>query len=83
MSFEGYYQLICKKGHYYNTGLCGAEENTCCPYCKSYPVCWNLVDTTNDEGHPIKPKVLTKRICCKCGSILEETYKIPKKGHKP
>jgi hypothetical protein len=83
MSFEGYYQLICEKGHYYHEGLFGLEEKTPCPYCKSEPAWWNLVDTTNDEGLPIKLKVITKRICCKCGSVLEETYKIPKKGHKP
>lgn len=74
MSFEGYYQLICKKGHCYIAELFGDEEGSKCPFCMSNTIWWNLVDTTNDKGHPIKLKRKTK--------TPEETYYIPRKGHR-
>ena len=82
MSFEGYYQLICEKGHYYTEGLYGLEEDTPCPFCKSKSVWWNLVDITNGEGNHIIPELKKRKKCTKCNSILEETFKIPKGGHR-
>ena len=82
MSFEGYYQLLCKKGHFYQTSLYNSEENTPCPVCQEECVWWNLVDTTNDSGNPIELKLKTQKSCDKCNSILEEIYEIPKTGHR-
>lgn len=81
MSFEGYFQLICKNGHYYHEGLYGDEENTKCPICKEECIWWNLVDTTNDEGTPVVPELLKRKSCKHCKTVLEEIYKIPKEGH--
>jgi hypothetical protein len=91
MSFEGYFQLICKKGHYYTEGLWGAEEKALCYNCGSQPAWWNLVDTTNgdvdDEGNIISGYIKLEQEkeirCDKCNSCLEVTYKIPDEGgHK-
>jgi len=82
MSFEGYYQLICKNGHYYQAGLYTEEENTSC-FCGEKPIWWNLVNITNDAGNPVILKLLKRKICKECDSILEEIYEIPKeKGHR-
>jgi len=82
MSFDGYFQLICENGHAYYEGLFGEEENALCPYCNKKCIWWNLVDSTNDCGKPITLELIKQRHCSKCGSILEEKYKIPKnKGH--
>ena len=91
MSFEGYFQLICKKGHYYTAGLYGQEENTLCPICLSIPVWWNIVDETNSSfdnntGERIdgfvEPRIKSQRICKYCNSILETIYEVPKEGHR-
>ena len=80
MSFEGYFQLICKNGHYYHEGLYGKEELAPCPHCKSNAVWWNLVDITNECGNPIKVKLKKETSCNKCGSIIEKIFYIPKRG---
>jgi len=90
MSFEGYYQLICKKGHYYTEGLWGPEEKALCPVCNSRAAWWNLVNVTNGsfeeneriDGY-ISLEVKSRKVCEHCNSTLERLYKIPKKvGHK-
>ena len=90
MSFEGYYQLICKKGHSYQVGLYGLEEKTPCPVCNSVVAWWNIVDITNGsfeankriDGY-ITLKIKSQKICEHCTSVLETIYNIPKKGgHK-
>jgi len=50
MSFEGYYQIICKKGHYFEKDVYAAtfiEDEEKCPYCKAKMAWWNMVDVTN------------------------------------
>ena len=81
MSFEGYYQLICKNGHAYNAELYSSEEETPCPDCNEECIWWNLVDTTNDSGNPVRLKLKSQKSCDKCNSILEVIYEIPKNGH--
>lgn len=81
MSFEGYFQLICKNRHYYIAGLYGEEENTKCR-CGEKSIWWNLVNTTNDSGNPIEIKIKSQTICKHCKSVLETIFEIPKgKGH--
>jgi len=49
MSFEGYYQCLCEKGHYSELDVYdpAANDTYVCPICNS-PVAWhNQVDTTN------------------------------------
>lgn len=94
MSFEGYYQLICKNGHYW-TVECGysfddEELESKCAVCGEGAVWYNLVDVTNGsfdlDGKRIdgfvNPKLKKRDKCKHCGSILESTYEIPKKGHR-
>jgi hypothetical protein len=52
MSFEGYYQKICKNGHSYTADLYyyGSSFNddvTKCPFCEESEVWSNMVNTTN------------------------------------
>ncbi len=82
MSFEGYFQLICKNGHLYGANLYSSEEDTPCPTCNEECIWWNLVDTTNDSGDPIQLKLKTQKSCDECNSILEQIYEIPKNGHR-
>jgi nucleoside-specific outer membrane channel protein Tsx len=97
MSFEGYYQVICEKGHTYNKNVYEvhdwAEEK--CVFCKSKIAWFNTVDLTNGsfigskriDGYiELKIDKPTKECECeKCGNIHTTepaTYKIPKKkGH--
>jgi len=90
MSFEGYYQMLCEKGHLtladayikYEYDSCCANDGDCgCKFVWS-----NLVDdTSNDEVGKIELEVEHERrtVQCKhCHSVLvaEETrYKIPNK----
>lgn len=88
MSFEGYYQLICENGHYYQEGLYGEEDNALCSICGAKAVWWNLVDITNgshdEDGKQIDGyvnlKVKDKKVCEHCNSTLELIYEIPKIG---
>jgi uncharacterized protein YlaI len=97
MSFEGYHQLICKKGHYFAKDVYNSPiENFECPTCKDKLAWWNIVDVTNGsfEGKEridgyIELKIKTKAKLCACDKcnnvhIVEDaTYQIPKKGgHK-
>lgn len=88
MSFEGYYQLLCKKGHYWERNYydCMLDNNIeKCFICKSNISWYNLVDLTNgsfdDKGRHIdgykKLKIKKQLKCNKCGSILETIYVIP------
>lgn len=48
MSWEGYEQVICKNGHYYNRNcMFGANEPEFCPYCSEEDAWRNIVDITN------------------------------------
>ena len=94
MSFEGYYQVICKNGHYHTVDAYHADEELACPFCKC-PKEWdNLVDTTNgshdEAGNRVDGFVFLKAerdamtcTCRKCGHTHETEpaiFKIPKKG---
>ena len=49
MSFEGYYQLLCKNGHlWHEQAVCfsDADDFECSEGCGK-PVWWNIVDQTN------------------------------------
>ena len=92
MSWEGYIQVICRRGH-----LCAQDaysfdrDNFVCPIVVDRKICgsdcaWeNQVDTTNgsfdDNGKRIdgciEPRVSIERKCDHCHSILEEVYEIP------
>lgn len=50
MSFEGYYQFLCEKGHYSEVDVYAAVasgDEYKCPFCNSPVAWWNQVDTTN------------------------------------
>jgi hypothetical protein len=95
MSYEGYSQFICKKGHYFTKDCYEIDylklRDIQCPFCSNNPVWENMVDTTNgsfdDEGNRIdgyidlETKNKTSGVCSRCGEehICEVTYKIPKK----
>lgn len=90
MSFEGYYQVICEKGHYW-TEDCWAyyhEGDIECGICSikdcNAGIAWtNLVDITNGswdkEGNRIdgykEPILISEKKCKHCNSILERLYK--------
>lgn len=98
MSFEGYYQLICDKGHYFNENdISRHPESLGCTVdsCDANVAWWNLVNTTNGsyEGKKridgyIELEMLSKPIICKCNKCKNihvnkvAVYKIPKGGHK-
>ena len=80
MSFEGYYQVICKNGHYHTKDSYEADEEMACPFCKS-PKAWeNLVDVTNGSedggGNRIDGFVFLKATkdarTCTCGKCGHE-----------
>ena len=95
MSYEGYSQLLCKKGHHwtkdcYDMDFMELEEHKC-PKCNEPAIWENMVDETNgsfevdgtriDGFVELKPKVETSGICSACGEkhICEKTYYIPGK----
>jgi hypothetical protein len=88
MSFEGYYQLLCEKGHYNEKDAYDFSQEESCPVCGGDLIWKNLVDETNgshdDEGDRIdgyvELDVLSEKTCECCGGILEITYKIPNQG---
>jgi hypothetical protein len=47
MSYEGYVQLLCEKGHYRTCDCSEIDKPTVCPSCKSKWIWQNNVDTTN------------------------------------
>ena len=87
MSWEGYYQLICKNGHYWTEDAGWKDYEDCiCPMCKSKPTWHNTVDITNgsfegkrriDGYKHLKPYKTTQ--CPTCKTTLEALYKIPRK----
>lgn len=85
MSWEGYYQLLCKNGHQWSVdGYDYSSECCLCPHCKEPSVYWNQVDQTNDNGdedvvefEEIEP---AKMCTCACGNlhqIAPPRYKMP------
>lgn len=97
MSYEGYTQILCEKGHYDSQDAYSGYDRKIwkCTVCGSKTAWENMVDTTNGsyegkkriDGHITlkfkNPPVMC--ICDKCGDkhVKEQaTYKIPKKGRK-
>ena len=97
MSYEGYSQFLCKNGHYWTEDCYMAGDDNECLICHG-PVFWeNMVDVTNGcyDYDPVTGEDTGKRIdgyveleqksvdkCDKCSSVLNETYKIPRKGRR-
>lgn len=96
MSWEGYYQLICNAGHSYSCDDVYSLDipEMICPFCKSKPKWYNVVDQTNgsfaEDGKTridnyvklkIKAVATTKKCeCCQHVKVIEpETYSIPRK----
>ena len=94
MSYEGYEQLLCKKGHYwfadaYEFFDLADDERPMCPVCKTPVVWWNSVDQTNceDAGYvELEVAQLAQECVCHCGhkhTLTPPTYKIPEGvGHR-
>lgn len=95
MSFEGYYQILCKNGHEHSADCYADVANAKCPFCKASAKWENLVDQTNGsyEGKKridgyvslrVEKEVKTK-LCKHCGTtkVLEQqTYRVPKNKGK-
>jgi len=92
MSFEGYYQVLCKNGHYEAFSVYWDEpEFWKCGDCGEPCAWWHIVDVTNgsydEEGNRIDGYVeleTEKQFICVCPTcgVAHETaparYKIPK-----
>jgi len=90
ISFEGYFQQLCKKGHYTSKSAEYQDEDEKCPSCGERIVWLNVVDVTNGsfdneeriDGY-VELKEKSRKVCEHCNTVLEITYKIPKgKGRK-
>ena len=86
MGFSGYFQLLCEHGHLWLMDCYQYDfaKVIVCPYCNAPPAWRHMVDTTNDEGNPVKLEVLypeLKRACSTCGQsriVRRGRYKIPR-----
>jgi transcription elongation factor Elf1 len=94
MSFEGYYQVVCKNGHYHTMDAYSPDDGMGCPFCGA-PKAWeNVVDETNgsfdDGGNRIDGFVFLRAkrdaktcICDKCGhehEVEPAIFEIPDKS---
>jgi len=86
MSFEGYYQILCENGHYDEMDVYAMEANGewNCYNCGTDKFTTNIVDTTNGviEGTDrcpgyVEMKLVHKKKCEHCDSILERLYERP------
>ena len=98
MSYEGYSQFLCAKGHYWTVDCYAVDfcDDNKCPECGSKAVWENMVNTTNGsyEGNEridgyVELEVLEEAKTCKCDKCGNEhvvepvRYKVPKgKGRK-
>jgi len=80
MSYEGFSQVLCEKGHYhtincYNTPHDWDEWKCDCGAKKAHE---NMVNETNGEsvGY-IEMERIVHQKCDKCNSTLEQKYKVP------
>jgi len=86
MSYEGFSQFLCKKGHYWTKDCYSVTGEDICPICKEKFIWENMVDETNGsfegslriDGY-VCLEIKEQKKCEHCNSILETTYKIPKK----
>ena len=94
MSYEGYSQFWCKKGHYWAVDcyLVSDDKKQKCPICDKKEIFRNNVDVTNgsfdDDGTRIdgfiEPEIKKRGVmrCKSCGrekTCKCSNYKIPKK----
>ena len=82
MSFEGYYQRLCKNGHSMDVDCYIESDKDRCAVCGSGIAWHNLVDVTNGSYYEneridgyVELQIKSQRKCEHCGSILETTYK--------
>jgi len=94
MSFEGYFQVLCKNGHYETHSVYATSIDLWkCGACGEGAAWWNMVDLTNgsydDDGTRIDGYVYMEGLdffpckCDKCGIIhytSPAVYKLPEKG---
>lgn len=87
MSYEGFTQFLCKRGHYWTADCYIADNSKSCPYCGNAAVWQNMVDETNgafdeETGERIDGyvdlQIKSRGTCKHCGQDIETTYKIPK-----
>lgn len=91
MSYEGYSQFLCRKGHYWILDCNSADGTVECLECGGRVVWENMVNITNgsydDDGTRIdgyvELKVKSTKVCKECKRPTETTYHIPSKktGH--
>lgn len=92
MSYEGYDQCICEKGHYFISDCYWTDDKPICPICGSTMTWYNAVDQTNgnDFGYisfnDLKEKFLVQdkeyKTCEHCGHhelVHPEIFRIPTK----
>lgn len=91
MSYEGYSQFLCERGHYWTLDCWEINvSNPICPKCKRKAIWSNSVDITNgsfdEDGKRIdnykELKIVSEIKCKHCKSVLETRYKIPTKRKK-
>jgi len=68
MSYEGYYQLICTRGHLWEMDCYQYEfaEAVQCPHCKGEVAWEHSVNTTNDLGDPVVLDEICPESSCIC-----------------
>lgn len=94
MSYEGYKQFWCKKGHYWEVDCYSYDHEEKCPWCGKDVFFENSVDVTNgshdEDGNridglidPVVKKEVSG-ICSTCGGkhICEVIYVIPRRRKK-
>lgn len=95
MSWEGYYQVLCKNGHlscvdgyaYAGYGLDDDDDEAyLCPVCGDGAVWHYCVDQTNTAGHAydkfVEIETAKTETCLTCGhvrTISEARYRVPTK----
>ncbi len=94
MSYEGYYQFICKNGHLSTHDVYAMEpESFKCEAtgCGAALAWWNQVNLTNGSFETVRGKEvridgyieltpISETACSKCHSILDRRYAPPRKG---
>lgn len=80
MSFEGYYQVICMNGHYYNVPVNYSwDEDKTCDDCKAEAAWSSLVDDTNCDAYGLMPDFELAKL--KVADAVVYQCQDPKCGH--
>ncbi len=83
MSYEGYREILCEKGHYRVCNAHYSAEDESCPNCEAATAWTHEVDQTNGEGEPYPLEVDVESVisqCVECGhkAPIEPTrFKVP------